>query len=86
MANFLTCFFVRTILHEVMEQQTISIAKAGIVASLNARTAILAGANPVNSRYNPRRSVIDNINLPPSLLSRFDLIYIMLDTQDDKKD
>lgn len=79
-------FVIRTILHEAMEQQTISIAKAGIVASLNARTAILAGANPVNSRYNPRKSVIENINLPPSLLSRFDLIYILLDNQDDRKD
>lgn len=69
-----------------MEQQTISIAKSGIVASLNARTAILAGANPVNSRYNPKKSVIENINLPPSLLSRFDLIYILLDKVDDVKD
>jgi DNA replication licensing factor MCM4 len=56
------------------------------VASLNARTAILAGANPVGSRYNPRKSVIENINLPPSLLSRFDLIYILLDNQDERKD
>lgn len=69
----------RGILHEAMEQQTISIAKAGIVAQLNARTAILAGANPEGSRYNPKKSVIENINLPPSLISRFDLIYIMLD-------
>lgn len=70
----------RIILHEVMEQQTVSIAKAGIVCSLNARTAILASANPINSRYDTRRSVVDNINLPPSLMSRFDLIYLMLDT------
>lgn len=69
----------RTILLEAMEQQTISIAKAGIVCSLNSRTAILAAANPVNSRYNPKKSVVENINLPPALLSRFDLIYIMLD-------
>ena len=47
----------RTILHEAMEQQTISIAKAGIVCSLNARTSILASANPVDSRYNPKLSV-----------------------------
>lgn len=46
---------------------------------MNSRTAILAAANPVNSRYNPGKSVIENINLPPALLSRFDLIYIMLD-------
>ncbi|EAR97868.1 DNA replication licensing factor MCM4, putative (macronuclear) [Tetrahymena thermophila SB210] len=76
----------RTILHEAMEQQSISIAKAGIVATLNTRTAILAGANPIDSRYDPKKSVIDNINLPPSLLSRFDLIYILLDNHDERKD
>lgn len=69
----------RTILLEAMEQQTISVAKAGIVCSLNSRTAILAAANPVNSKYNAKKSVVENINLPPALLSRFDLIYIMLD-------
>lgn len=69
----------RSILHEVMEQQTISIAKAGIIATLNARTAILASANPVDSRYNPHKSVVENIQLPPTLLSRFDLIYLVLD-------
>ncbi len=46
---------------------------------MNSRTSILAAANPVNSRYNPKKSVVENINLPPALLSRFDLIYIMLD-------
>lgn len=69
----------RSVLHEVMEQQTVSIAKAGVVCQLNARAAVLAAANPVNSRYNPNLSVVKNLNLPPSLLSRFDLIYLMLD-------
>ncbi len=69
----------RAILHEAMEQQTVSIAKAGIIATLNARTSILASANPVESRYNPQMSVVDNIKLPPTLLSRFDLIYLILD-------
>ena len=72
----------RSILHEVMEQQTVSIAKAGIICTLNARTAVLASANPVESRYNPTRSVVDNIQLPPTLLSRFDLIYLVLDKPD----
>ncbi len=62
-----------------MEQQTISVAKAGIVCQLNSRTAILAAANPINSKYNPKKSVVENINLNPALLSRFDLIYIVLD-------
>lgn len=57
---------------QVMEQQTVSIAKAGIIASLNARTSVLACANPSESRYNPRLSVIDNIHLPPTLLSRWE--------------
>ena len=76
----------KVILHEVMEQQTISIAKAGIVCSLNARTAVLAAANPKESRYNPRRSIIYNIMLPPPLLSRFDLIFIMLDRSTETQD
>ena len=69
----------RSILHEAMEQQTVSIAKAGIISSLNARTSVLASANPVESRYNPNLSVVENIKLPPTLLSRFDLIYLILD-------
>ena len=58
-----------------------SVAKAGIICTLNARTAILAAANPVGSKYNAKLSVVDNIKLPPTLLSRFDLIYLMLDSQ-----
>merc|ERR1719203_952707 len=69
----------RSILHEVMEQQTVSIAKAGIICTLNARTSILAAANPIESRYNPKKSVVENIDLPPTLMSRFDLIYLVLD-------
>ena len=69
-----------------MEQQTVSIAKAGIIASLNARTSILASANPVESRYNPRMSVVENIKLPPTLLSRFDLIYLILDSPNADQD
>ena len=48
-------------IHEAMEQQTVSVAKAGIICTLNARTAILAAANPVNSKYDPKLSVVDNI-------------------------
>jgi len=76
----------RAILHEVMEQQTVSVAKAGIIATLNARTSILAAANPIDSRYNPRLSVVENIQLPPTLLSRFDLIYLILDKPDEASD
>ena len=63
-----------------------SVAKAGIICTLNARTAILAAANPVNSKYDPKLSVVDNIKLPPTLLSRFDLIYLILDRQNDAHD
>jgi DNA replication licensing factor MCM4 len=76
----------RSTLHEVMEQQTVSIAKAGIIAVLNARTSVLASANPVGSRYNPSMSVIDNIQLPPTLLSRFDLIFLVLDKPNPETD
>jgi DNA replication licensing factor MCM4 len=76
----------RSVLHEVMEQQTVSVAKAGIITTLNARTSILASANPIGSRYNPDLSVPQNIDLPPTLLSRFDLVYLMLDQVDEKMD
>lgn len=76
----------RSVLHEAMEQQTVSIAKSGIVATLNARTSILASANPVGSRYDRTLTVIENIKLPPALLSRFDLIYLLLDVANEVRD
>jgi len=76
----------RTAIHEVMEQQSISIAKAGITTTLNTRTTVLAAANPKFGRYNPFKSPVENIDLPPALLSRFDLIFLLLDTVDMDKD
>ncbi|KAF8543840.1 MCM2/3/5 family-domain-containing protein [Trichophaea hybrida] len=76
----------RSVLHEVMEQQTVSIAKAGIITTLNARTSILASANPIGSKYNPNLPVPQNIDLPPTLLSRFDLVYLVLDRVDEAVD
>ncbi|KAM4687368.1 DNA replication licensing factor MCM4 [Discoglossus pictus] len=76
----------RSVLHEVMEQQTLSIAKAGIICQLNARTSVLAAANPVESQWNPKKTTIENIQLPHTLLSRFDLIFLMLDPQDEAYD
>ncbi|VDO42365.1 unnamed protein product [Haemonchus placei] len=66
----------------VMEQQTISIAKAGIMTTLNARVAIIAAANPAFGRYNPKRSIEQNIDLPAALLSRFDLLWLIQDKPD----
>lgn len=76
----------RSVLHEVMEQQTVSIAKAGIITTLNARTSILASANPIGSKYNVNLPVPQNIDLPPTLLSRFDLVYLVLDRIDEQTD
>ncbi|CEP08142.1 hypothetical protein [Parasitella parasitica] len=76
----------RSVLHEVMEQQTISVAKAGIITTLNARTSICASANPIGSRWNKNLSVPANLDLPPPLLSRFDLLYLILDRVDEDSD
>ncbi|PVH95639.1 MCM-domain-containing protein [Periconia macrospinosa] len=76
----------RSVLHEVMEQQTVSIAKAGIITTLNARTSILASANPIGSKYDVNLPVPQNIDLPPTLLSRFDLVYLVLDRIDEMND
>ncbi|KAF2650960.1 MCM-domain-containing protein [Lophiostoma macrostomum CBS 122681] len=76
----------RSVLHEVMEQQTVSIAKAGIITTLNARTSLLASANPIGSKYNPNLPIPQNIDLPPTLLSRFDLVYLILDRVDEQND
>merc|ERR1712142_1134457 len=73
----------RSVLHEVMEQQTLSIAKAGIICQLNARTSVLAAANPVESQWNKNKTIIENLQLPHTLLSRFDLIFLILDPQDE---
>jgi replicative DNA helicase Mcm len=76
----------RVAIHEAMEQHTVSVAKGGIVATLNARTAILAAANPTLGRYEPHRTVAENISLPVTILSRFDLIFVLRDVPNKESD
>lgn len=76
----------RVAIHEAMEQHTVSVAKGGIVATLNARTAVLAAANPSLGRYEPNRTVAENISLPVTILSRFDLIFVLRDIPNKESD
>jgi len=71
---------------EAMEQQCISVAKAGVVCTLPARTAVLAAANPVGGHYNRSKTVAENLKLGPALLSRFDLVFILIDTPNEQMD
>ena len=76
----------RVAIHEAMEQQTISVAKAGITTILNSRTSVLAAANPVGGRYIEEKSAAENIDFLPTILSRFDLIFIVRDIRDEEND
>jgi replicative DNA helicase Mcm len=76
----------RVAIHEAMEQHTVSVAKGGIVATLNARTAVLAAANPTLGRYEPNRNVAENVPLPVTILSRFDLIFVLRDVPNKEED
>ena len=76
----------RDALHEAMEQQTVSIAKAGIMARLNSRCALLAAANPKYGRFDKYTAIAEQINMPPTLMSRFDLIFTMMDKPNEEVD
>ncbi len=76
----------RSSLHEAMEQQSISVAKAGITATLRSRCALLGAANPAMGRFDDNIPIGDQINMPPSLLSRFDLLFTMTDKPETEKD
>ena len=76
----------RLAMHEALEQQTVSVAKAGITATLNARCPVLAAANPKLGRFSAERPIAEQIDLPPTLLSRFDVIYSIQDTPNTQRD
>ncbi|MFB2623376.1 minichromosome maintenance protein MCM [Methanothermobacter marburgensis] len=76
----------RSAIHEALEQQTISIAKAGIMATLNSRCSVLAAANPKFGRFDSYKSIAEQIDLPSTILSRFDLIFVVEDKPDEEKD
>ncbi len=76
----------RSAMHEALEQQRISVAKAGIVATFKSETSVLAAANPKYSRFDPYRPFIEQIDLPPTLISRFDLFFMIKDVLDRTKD
>ena len=76
----------RVAIHEAMEQQTISVAKAGITTVLNSRSSVLAAANPVFGRYDDFKSASENIDLMTTILSRFDLIFLVRDIREEERD
>jgi DNA replication licensing factor MCM2 len=76
----------RTSIHEAMEQQSISISKAGIVTTLRARCSVIAAANPIKGRYDSQLSFIDNIELSDPILSRFDILNVIRDDVDEQID
>lgn len=76
----------RTSIHEAMEQQSISISKAGLVTSLHARCAVIAAANPIGGRYDPSMTFSENVNLSEPILSRFDILCVVKDEFDPMQD
>jgi DNA replication licensing factor MCM2 len=76
----------RTSIHEAMEQQSISISKAGIVTSLQARCTVIAASNPIGGRYDPSRTFAENVDLTEPILSRFDILCVVRDIVDPVED
>lgn len=76
----------RSAIHEALEQQSVSISKAGITATLNSRTTVIAAANPKYGRFNKLKPLPEQLDLPPTLLSRFDLIFVLIDEPNERLD